>query len=123
MILNPGFARSAAGAGHSAAKPYHFRWRENEGFGSCSFVKNRRSPKGLLLFLAERMGFEPMVPFGIAGFQDQFLKPLGHLSVFDCAKSDRKLIDADPFPCVSSPRKTQKNGEKTRNQEIDRYIE
>ena len=26
------------------------------------------------------MGFEPTVPFGITGFQDQLLKPLGHLS-------------------------------------------
>ena len=27
------------------------------------------------------MGFEPTVPFSITGFQDQLLKPLGHLSV------------------------------------------
>ena len=30
--------------------------------------------------LAERVGFEPTVPLGITGFQDQLLKPLGHLS-------------------------------------------
>ena len=30
--------------------------------------------------LAERIGFEPTVPFGITGFQDQLHKPLGHLS-------------------------------------------
>ena len=30
--------------------------------------------------LAEREGFEPPVPCGITGFQDQRLKPLGHLS-------------------------------------------
>ena len=30
--------------------------------------------------LAEREGFEPPVPFGITGFQDQRLQPLGHLS-------------------------------------------
>ena len=30
--------------------------------------------------LAERVGFEPTVPCGITGFQDQLLKPLGHLS-------------------------------------------
>ena len=30
--------------------------------------------------MAERVGFEPTVPFGITGFQDQLLKPLGHLS-------------------------------------------
>ena len=29
---------------------------------------------------AEKVGFEPTVPFGITGFQDQLLKPLGHLS-------------------------------------------
>ena len=31
--------------------------------------------------LAERVGFEPTVPCGITGFQDQLLKPLGHLSI------------------------------------------
>ena len=30
--------------------------------------------------LAEREGFEPPVPFGITGFQDQRLQPLGHRS-------------------------------------------
>ena len=30
--------------------------------------------------MAERVGFEPTVPCGITGFQDQLLKPLGHLS-------------------------------------------
>ena len=30
--------------------------------------------------MAEREGFEPPVPHGITGFQDQRLKPLGHLS-------------------------------------------
>ena len=30
---------------------------------------------------AEREGFEPPVPFDITGFQDQRLKPLGHLSL------------------------------------------
>ena len=32
------------------------------------------------MILAERVGFEPTVPCGITGFQDQLLKPLGHLS-------------------------------------------
>ena len=36
--------------------------------------------------LAEREGFEPPVPFGITGFQDQRLKPLGHLSISEPAK-------------------------------------
>ncbi len=33
------------------------------------------------IFLAEREGFEPPVPFDITGFQDQRLQPLGHLSL------------------------------------------
>ena len=28
----------------------------------------------------EKVGFEPTAPFGVTGFQDQLLKPLGHLS-------------------------------------------
>ena len=35
----------------------------------------------MLNYLAEREGFEPPVPCGITGFQDQLLKPLGHLSI------------------------------------------
>ena len=31
--------------------------------------------------MAERVGFEPTVPLSITGFQDQLLKPLGHLSL------------------------------------------
>ena len=31
--------------------------------------------------MAERVGFEPTAPFGVTGFQDQLLKPLGHLSM------------------------------------------
>ena len=30
--------------------------------------------------LAERVGFEPTGPYRLTGFQDQLLKPLGHLS-------------------------------------------
>ena len=29
----------------------------------------------------EKVGFEPTAPFGVTGFQDQLLKPLGHLSM------------------------------------------
>ena len=36
----------------------------------------------MLNYLAEREGFEPPVPCGITGFQDQLHKPLGHLSIF-----------------------------------------
>ena len=34
-----------------------------------------------LKFMAERVGFEPTAPFGVTGFQDRLLKPLGHLSI------------------------------------------
>ena len=30
--------------------------------------------------MAERVGFEPTAPYGVTGFQDRLLKPLGHLS-------------------------------------------
>ena len=43
--------------------------------------------------LAEREGFEPPVPFGITGFQDQRLKPLGHLSMSEPAR-----VIIAPFP-------------------------
>ena len=33
------------------------------------------------IFMAERVGFEPTAPCGVTGFQDQLLKPLGHLSI------------------------------------------
>ena len=33
--------------------------------------------------MAERVGFEPTVPYGITGFQDRLLKPLGHLSIVE----------------------------------------
>ena len=39
--------------------------------------------------MAERVGFEPTAPFGVTGFQDQLLKPLGHLSIY-------KYIGGDP---------------------------
>ena len=41
----------------------------------CGFSSDAAQAK-----LAEREGFEPPVPFDITGFQDQRLKPLGHLS-------------------------------------------
>ena len=33
------------------------------------------------LYMAERVGFEPTAPYGVTGFQDRLLKPLGHLSI------------------------------------------
>ena len=35
----------------------------------------------------EKVGFEPTVPFGITGFQDRLLKPLGHLSIMSSTAS------------------------------------
>jgi hypothetical protein len=43
--------------------------------------------------MAERVGFEPTVPCGITGFQDQLLKPLGHLSVLDTFSIIAKSIN------------------------------
>ena len=43
--------------------------------------KQRRHPVGCLLYLAERVGFEPTVRCRITSFQDWLLKPLGHLSI------------------------------------------
>ena len=42
--------------------------------------------------MAERVGFEPTVPFGITGFQDQLLKPLGHLSSVDSTVISLKMV-------------------------------
>ena len=39
--------------------------------------------------MAERVGFEPTAPCGVTGFQDQLLKPLGHLSIM----SSTSLLD------------------------------
>ena len=44
--------------------------------------------------MAERVGFEPTVPCGITGFQDQLLKPLGHLSVLDTFSIIAKSINS-----------------------------
>ena len=41
--------------------------------------KTRDNP-GSVIYMAERVGFEPTVPCDITGFQDRLLKPLGHLS-------------------------------------------
>ena len=37
--------------------------------------------KSIVYFMAEGVGFEPTVPCGITGFQDQLHKPLGHPSM------------------------------------------
>ena len=48
--------------------------------------------------LAERVGFEPTAPFGVTGFQDQLLKPLGHLSIAEhLADTNGILIHKSTF--------------------------
>ena len=42
--------------------------------------KNRSKRYEACSDVAEGVGFEPTVPCGITGFQDQLLKPLGHPS-------------------------------------------
>ena len=44
--------------------------------------------------MAEGVGFEPTVPCGITGFQDQLHKPLGHPSVSDTFNI---ISTANPF--------------------------
>ena len=39
------------------------------------------------------MGFEPTVPLSITGFQDQLLKPLGHLSMLPGDPSGARTRD------------------------------
>ncbi len=46
--------------------------------------------------LAERVGFEPTVPRGITGFQDQLLKPLGHLSNMSSTTLPIRFENGDP---------------------------
>ena len=49
--------------------------------------------------MAEREGFEPPVPLGITGFQDQRHKPLGHLS----SLLDPAELLYDSMPSLSTP--------------------
>ena len=63
--------------------------------------------------MAERVGFEPTAPCGVTGFQDQLLKPLGHLSITVLlyqigltignnviVKQAKKLAHSQLFSCV-----------------------
>ena len=65
--------------------------------------------------MAERVGFEPTAPCGVTGFQDQLLKPLGHLSITVLlyqigsiisnnviVKQAKKLAHGQLFSCVFS---------------------
>ncbi len=57
---------------------YFSRWQNHlDSVIFCCFLQKN-------LIKTEKVGFEPTVPFGITGFQDQLLKPLGHLSVLSC---------------------------------------
>ena len=58
-----------------------------DGFGTDFIIRSALMLYGDVCNLAEREGFEPPVPFGITGFQDQRHQPLGHLSI---AKNQRK---------------------------------
>ena len=57
--------------------PAHFL----NGLSNPTLIKSTHPRLGVRVFLAERVGFEPTVGRPITGFQDQLLKPLGHLSV------------------------------------------
>ena len=49
-----------------------------------------------MIHQAEKVGFEPTVPFGITGFQDQLLKPLGHLSNMSSNTLTIRFENGDP---------------------------
>ena len=54
--------------------------------------------------MAEREGFEPPVPFGITGFQDQRHQPLGHPSVHHIRRpSQERLIIITGISALVNP--------------------
>ncbi len=71
-------------------------------FGQLGYFSMWQNSNKLLSFLAavkspvktEKVGFEPTVPFGITGFQDQLLKPLGHLSELPIVCSQQRMYDS-----------------------------
>ena len=79
---------------HGFTSAFFWRsWRDlNSRAGNPTYTLSRGAPSANLgttpcynrikeiSNLAERIGFEPTVPFDITGFQDQLHKPLGHLS-------------------------------------------
>ena len=79
-----------------ALKPLSFKaLAEKEGFEPSHRLSQSTPLAGepltatwvfLHIKLAEREGFEPPVPFGITGFQDQRHQPLGHLSLLNTSK-------------------------------------
>ena len=60
----------------------------------------RYPPISAFAYVAERVGFEPTAPFGVTGFQDQLLKPLGHLS--SCLLPEFLPCD-DPSQFIGDP--------------------
>ena len=57
---------------------YFSMWQNNNCYYSVGCCNSDKT---------EKVGFEPTVPFGITGFQDQLLKPLGHLSELSATNS------------------------------------
>ena len=62
-----------------------FNTHPNELF-TFSFTNRDNNNSHLYFFIlhyevTEKVGFEPTAPCGVTGFQDQLLKPLGHLSI------------------------------------------
>ena len=86
----------------------------SRGAPSASWVFLQAKQQSYKKNKAERVGFEPTVPYGITGFQDQLLKPLGHLSIWAlvCFSWAAKPLTLYPttnvlsryylcFPCVN----------------------
>lgn len=60
--------------------------------------------------MAERVGFEPTAPCGVTGFQDQLLKPLGHLSKLNYYLNILPCFDQQIKPLTQlSPEKLRKS--------------
>ena len=78
------FYKKSKRAIHPTGKPAGFLARNYNPIGysnllPCVAHKNKKSREAPAN-MAARVGFEPTDVCGIAGFQDQFLKPLGHLT-------------------------------------------
>ena len=71
-------AKSATCAEAASRLPTH---RASRSGLSKHPAPTKKAPRRVPFLLAERVGFEPTAPCGVTGFQDQLLKPLGHLSV------------------------------------------
>ena len=81
-FLGPSALRPLRG-GHSASRAGLFWCPEAESNHRHGDFQSPALPTELSRhIMAERVGFEPTVPLSITGFQDQLLKPLGHLSIY-----------------------------------------